>query len=165
MCKYKTYKTASWLSSQYQANQCCQNDTNNKKQDCYSIILRHKSAGEPVPSQPVLITWTGNLPSSLLTSPHPCHRGWKWKLQGKLLERHFYIFLSLFQEVSSQLISTTSVLSVLVGGIYNGKWLPVRPILWNHLHHFKKATAPLSGLRGPISCCSFTPWQVKNACK
>jgi len=30
-----------------------------------------------------------------------------------------------FKEVSSQLISTTSVLSVLVGGIYNGKWLPV----------------------------------------
>ena len=31
MCDYKTYKTASWLSSQHQGNQCCQNDTNNIK--------------------------------------------------------------------------------------------------------------------------------------
>ena len=31
MCKYKTSKTASWLLSQCQANQCCQNDTANIK--------------------------------------------------------------------------------------------------------------------------------------
>ena len=41
MCKYKTYKTASWLSSQYQANQCCQNDTNNIKT---RLLFNHSKA-------------------------------------------------------------------------------------------------------------------------
>ena len=165
MCKYKTYKTASWHSSQYQANLCCQNDTKNIK----TRLLFYNSKAQVCWRASTKPASTHHLSSQLaIFCPH-FSPSLPWWLEVKTSrqvarERLWHIFV-FFQEVSSQLISTTSVLSVLVGGIYNGKWLPVRTILWNHLHHFQKSTAPLSGLREPISCCSFTPWQVKNACK
>ena len=130
MCKYKTSKTASWLLSQCQANQCCQNDTaniktrllfyNSKAQVCWRASTKPASTHHLI-SQ-LAIFWPHFFPSL------------PWWLEVKTSrqvarERLWHIFV-FFQEVSSQLISTTSVLSVLVGGIYNGKWLPVRPILW-----------------------------------
>ena len=88
------------------------------------------------------------------------------EISSQLVSTTSFIFylnmVTLFiKEVSSQLISTTSVLSVLLGGIYNGQWLPVSKNKCKN-YFFWQFEDTLLNLPIPLPVLASTTWKQKN---